>query len=665
MLVRFRTASPITQSDDRDKTTLPLTLETGEQIPAIVERFGGSDLVEGLRLVRVAPEKTLQAVASLSRRNDVEFAEPNYLWQPAVLPDDTQFGTQWALKNTGQVGTNDSCGCQQAGTVGEDIDAELAWNISTGSNAVVVAVIDGGIDINHPDLHQNIWVNPGEIPDDGIDNDDNLKVDDVNGWDFFHGDKTVFDAEAGDDHGTHSAGIIGAIGNNSQGIAGVNWNVKILPVKVLGPDPNENTVDKIIEGYNYVRFLKLAGVNIRVTNNSYSGSGRSIAAATSIQALNGLGILFVAAARNNARDTFNYPQYPADYALANIISVAATNRFGQLAASSNFGSRTVHMGAPGREVLSTVPGFVTAPGVITEAGAKYAPFSGTSVATPHVAGAAALAIAANPSISLLRLRSALIYTSKTLPSLNGKTTAGRRLNLIHFSLLWRQGVTIPRHRCRRAFIINTSGRSVTIQWSAPGDDGTSGTAADYDFSFTSNTTNTSWFVPTTAVPAIAGTVQSTILSLPFRGIAGTIEMKTFDEQGNSSITSIPINVGVNNTIDPYVQSLSAPVALTTGGTALNVIGDDTFKTIALPFEFPYYGSNQTSVTVSTNGSLFFSQIPQDVFDGVTEGLDADASINDLQRQSKVAGLWDDLRTDRGGDIFMLSIRPTPYFVGRR
>jgi len=178
VLVRFRAGSALAETQ-----RAALSTRDGKSILGTVERFGGSNLVEGLRIMRVPADDTLSAIEALSERDDVEFAEPNYLWQPMATPNDPQFLTQWSLKNTGQSG----------GTVGEDIDAENAWNTSTGSSSVVVAVLDGGIDINHPDLQQNIWVNPGEIPNNGIDDDHNGFIDDVNGWDFYHGDKTVFD----------------------------------------------------------------------------------------------------------------------------------------------------------------------------------------------------------------------------------------------------------------------------------------------------------------------------------------------------------------------------------------------------------------------------------------------------------------------------------------
>ena len=489
VIVRFRSTSELARSEFANVLT-----RGGKSIPSRIERFGGSNLAEGLRMMRVPPAETLTVIEALNERPDVEFAEPNYLWQPAATPNDPDFTSQWSLKNTGQSG----------GTVGEDLDAETAWDVTTGSANVVVAILDGGIDINHPDLQQNIWVNPGEIPNNGIDDDQNGFIDDINGWDFYHDDKTVFDNETGDDHATHVAGIIGARGNNGAGVAGVNWQVKMMSVKVLGPDPNQNTVEKVINGCNYVRLLKQAGVNVRVTNNSYGGPSFSVAASLAIQSLNGNGILFVAAAGNDGRDTFNYRQFPADYGLSNIISVAATDRQGQLATTSNFGGRTVHLGAPGHEILSTLPG------------ATYGLRSGTSAATPHVAGAAALAIAANPSISAVRLRNALLYSGESITSLNGKTVTGKRLNLRRLlDTVTGSPDTIAPAVAANLQVLSFNGRDLTVQWTAPGDDDNTGTAADYDFLFSSTTTGITSSLITTVVPALANRAEHNIKdSLP-------------------------------------------------------------------------------------------------------------------------------------------------------
>lgn len=647
VLVRFRHGSAVVAKTDRVSTMLSLRLQDGRDIPVEVRRFGGSELVEGLRLARVPAEDTLQTVESLNARADVEFAEPNYIWRRANLPNDTQFGEQWGLKNTGQVGNNDQCAnqpCPQPGTPGEDIDAELAWNTTTGSRSVVVAILDGGVDITHPDLQANIWTNPGEVANDGLDNDANGFIDDINGWDFVHNDKTVFDAEDGDDHATHVAGTIGAVGNNGLGVTGVNWQVSIMSIKVLGV---AGSVSDIIDGYNYVRTMKQRGINVRVTNNSYSGPGFSDAAFLAIQQLNAAGILFVAAAGNDAQDNFSFPQYPSDFAVPNIISVAATDRFGAMAVFSNFGARRVPMAAPGRGILSTVPQFFNEPGTITENGAKYAFFSGTSMATPHVVGGAALLLAHNPNISLQNLRGALIYSGDQLTSQLTRTTTGRRLNIAR-ALASATDTTAPANPANLQ-VTSINGRAITLQWTVPGDDGMSGNASDYDFISPIFLGSGPLILPTTILPQPGGSTQTANVTFPYRIQNGEIQLRVFDDAGNFGMSSVSVFLGQNHLNDPYVDASNmGPQPLSTGGTSLGLSADDGFiENHPLPFAFPFFDQTRNAVTVSTNGALYFSRIPRDEEDP-TFGLDAFSSLEGLTGQTMIAGLWDDIRTDRPG-----------------
>jgi subtilisin family serine protease len=668
VLVRFRPgaeAADIPVKESREMT-LPAMRVLGREVGTIaarIENVEGFEILEGLRLARVRPEDTLRAVAAFNARPDVLYAEPNYIWRTQALPNDTRLGDLWALRNTGQVGFNDVVGAQQAGTPGEDIDAELAWNTTTGSQSVVVAVIDEGIDITHGDLAPNIWTNPLD-PLDGIDNDGNGFADDSNGWDFHNNNRTVYDGTPDDpttpnineseidSHGTHVAGIIGARGNNGRGVVGVNWQVSIMSLKAIGPDGG--LTSNFIKAYNYVKGMRDRGINVRVINNSYGGIGFSQSSFDAISRLNDAGVLFVAASGNDALDNYGFPKYPSDYDLPNVLNVAATDRFGQMAVFSNFGARAISIGAPGRGILSTTPhNFpISQVGSVDPDGSTYDFFSGTSMATPEVSGAAALLLSVFPNISVKNLRGALAFSGDLLPSLQGKTTTGRRLN-VNKALQSAVDSTAPAAPAD-FHITSQSGRSVTFAWTAPGDDGGSGTASDYDFFFIT-TTGTRLLLPTTLLPAVAFSAQSATVTLPYRNFSGTVELRTYDDAGNTSSVTAPVTLTQNAATDPYVVTQGAAEALSAGGTPLGMVGDDVVKdNVALPFAFPYFGTTKTTVNVSTNGALYFTPVPRKE-DGT--GDDSFSSVIGLRGQAIIAGLWDDLRTDKGGNVFMLQPGP--------
>jgi subtilisin family serine protease len=667
VLVRFRpgaAAAAATLSTRAVPTRFAMALPTeGREIPMTVESFGGSDIVEGLRLARVAPADTLEAVKALNKRADVLYAEPDYVWhkeQATLSPNDALYGDLWGLKNTGQTGHNDVTNTDGPGVVGDDIKAEQAWgSFTTGSKNIVVAVIDEGVDINHPDLQENIWTNPGEVPGNGVDDDGNGFVDDVHGWDFVHNDNSVFDNTAGvypppdtytgdvDDHGTHVAGTIGARGNNGQGVVGVNWQVSIMPVKVLGK--SGGSTSGIISGYSYVRkMLDLwlssggtKGANVRVTNNSYGGPGFSQAAFDAINALNGFGpdssIIFVAAAGNEAENAAEFSHYPSDYLLPNVLSVAAIDRFEQLAVFSNYGPLQVALAAPGRGIRSTTPNNT------------YSLFSGTSMAAPHVAGAAALCLAAFPGTSAVALRNALTLSGDVLPSLAGKVYSQRRLNVFKALQTLAEHDSAGPEFFRDLRITARSGRAVTLAWTNTGDDGNTGQAALYVIQADST------FIGTKVPSGPAGTPDSVTVNVPYLRPTTSISIRARDNAGFDSGGG---SAGVNTSgaaIDPYIMGLGAAEPLSTGGTPLGVSGDDTFKgNVPLPFAFPFYGEAKTAVTVSSNGALYFGKI-QSVKDGSGQviGLDARSSTAELARHKMIAGMWDDLETDAGGDVFMV------------
>lgn len=316
------------------------------------------------------------------------------------VPNDPHFKEQWALNNIGQDG----------GKAGADLKALQAWMKTTGSREVVVAVLDTGVDYNHLDLAQNMWARPNGVPQ-YIDGELGT-YNDIQGFDA---NANVSDPMDDNGHGTHCAGIIGAEGNNSEGIAGINWNIEIMPLKFLGRGGFGSTKDAI-EAINYAIDRKQKGVNLRVISASWGSTQNSKALEDSIRAAGENGILFVAAAGNNATDNDKRPHYPSNYNLPNVISVAALDRTDSLASFSNYGAKTVHVAAPGREIVSTW------------LGNAYREASGTSMATPYVSGVAALIVASEPNITVEKLREKVLKSTDRIDALNGKVVSGGRIN---------------------------------------------------------------------------------------------------------------------------------------------------------------------------------------------------------------------------------------------
>lgn len=346
-----------------------------------------------------------QALEALRNHPAIELAQPNWLYTHQAVPNDPYYvnGSLWGLDGS---------------TYGSQ--AAAAWAAgNTGSENVYVGIIDEGVQYNHPDLAANMWVNPGEIAGNGKDDDNNGYVDDIYGWNAVNDNGVIYDPSS-DDHGTHVAGTIGAVGNNGLGVVGMNWNVRLIVGKFLGS--SGGTTADAIQAIDYMTNLKKnKDVNIVALNNSWGGGGYDSLLLAAIQRAASENILFVAAAGNSRVNTDRRPYYPACYSVASIISVAAIDRVGALASFSNYGAKTVDLGAPGVAILSTLPGDT------------YGAYDGTSMATPHVTGAAALYAAANQLAPMADIKEAILDSVVPTTSLAGKTVTGGRLNVSGFT----------------------------------------------------------------------------------------------------------------------------------------------------------------------------------------------------------------------------------------
>ncbi|MCX8030305.1 MAG: S8 family serine peptidase [Thermodesulfovibrionales bacterium] len=367
------------------------------------------NIIPTLELVKIPTGMSIkEAIISYMADPAVEYAEPNYIRKAVeTIPNDQYFSQQWALLNKGNFAS---------GTAGADIKATLAWDIHKGDSSIIVAILDTGIDYNHSDLSGNIWINPGEIPNNGIDDDGNGKIDDWRGWNFITNSNNPLDDNG---HGTHVIGIIGAKGNNSIGITGLMWNVKLMALKILDKNGEGSVADEI----SAIQYAISMGA--KIINASYSGDTYVNAEYDAISMANSAGVLFIAAAGNGGEDEIGdnndfRPQYPANYPLPNIISVAATDQNDIRASFSNFGINSVHVAAPGVYIISTVPTSLFSTG--------YAFANGTSSATPHVSALAGLLYSYYPYFTYSQIRATILRYVDILPSLSGFINTGGRIN---------------------------------------------------------------------------------------------------------------------------------------------------------------------------------------------------------------------------------------------
>jgi len=343
-------------------------------------------------------ENVDSAIKSLNQNSMVEYAEPNYIYRINKVPNDLMYGQLWGMQNLGQ---KDPKG--QVGVAGIDINAEKAWDIQTGTKEKIVAIIDTGIDYRHPDLADNMWTNDVELNGKpGVDDDNNGVVDDIYGYNANNDSGDPMDDQG---HGSHCAGTIGAKGDDGRGVVGVNWNVRMMAVKFLDAS-GSGSLEGAIKAIDYATKM-----GAHVMSNSWGGGGFTQSLFDSIKRSNEAGAIFIAAAGNDDSNNDSMPSYPASYDVENIISVAAIDNKGSRASFSNYGRKSVHIGAPGVNILSTT-------------GGKYESFSGTSMATPHVSGVAALVWANEPGLTAKELKHRLLATAKPIAGLKGKTKTG-------------------------------------------------------------------------------------------------------------------------------------------------------------------------------------------------------------------------------------------------
>ena len=402
----------------------------------VLEKLG--DL--GWQRIRIPAGMTVEdALQQYKKLDGVIAVQPNFYYHLlTTTPNDPQF------ISTGMYGLG-------------KISAPQAWDLTTGSSAVVVADIDTGMRYTHQDLAANAWINEGEIAANGVDDDNNGFVDDVRGWDFFYNDNNPIDDAGG--HGTHTAGTIGAVGNNFLNVVGVNWNVKLMPIKIYSPNGTDSTSAMLVNAYNYVRMMKLRGVNIRVTNNSYGGCGEACgydqATKDALDGMGDAGILNVFAAGNaNVNNDVNPSgSYPSVYTSPSILAVAASTSTDAKASFSSYGPISVDLAAPGSGVLSTYATSDTATATL----------SGTSMATPHTAGAAALLSAYNPNLSVASLKATLMNTVDALPAWTALVKSGGRLNV--FAALQNQTVC-SFNLSTQAIAVRTKGGYYTVNLTA-------------------------------------------------------------------------------------------------------------------------------------------------------------------------------------------------------
>jgi len=572
------------------------------------------------------PDKTLsihQVIRELKKNPLVEYAELDYRYQIAAQPDDVLFLAQWGLHNTAQSGGLDDA----------DIDAPEAWGLAIDTSNIVVAIVDTGIDYTHPELQDNMWENPGEIAGNGIDDDGNGYIDDIHGIDTVNDDSDPMDDH---NHGTHVAGIVGAVGNNTIGISGVSGNVQLMALKFLNEFGGGFASDAI-ELLNYITSMRMSGVNVLVANHSWGGGGFSQAMLDAFNLSAALGVSHTIAIGNSSLNNDTSPTYPASYEVPGLVNVAATTPADGLSSFSNFGASTVDIAAPGSEILSTVMG------------GDYASYSGTSMAAPFVAGSLVQVLAQDPALTPSQARSRLMGTADSLPLVDPHVLSGR-LNL-HYALTCVPGNPQFNVNLQSGFVLevgmlqtvsaylsdcgvvnadamdvsisNSFGLSETVVLLDDGQ-GTDAVAGDGFFS-------AQWF-PTA--------VTSYSLDFSYLYLNGS---------GNQQVLGnvVPLQAYLFNDSEPFQwQDIGAT------GSSFNMSCDECSDSISLPFPISFYGQGYSNLNVSSNGVMSFDGV---VFSWSNNPIPSAAVPNTI-----IAPFWSDFDLSANGKVVWQAVGVAPH-----
>lgn len=511
-------------------------------------------------------DNLMERARELNARPDVEYVEANTILHAFVTPNDPSFEKQYGMYNKA--------------TPGVDIHAPQAWDMSTGSKNVVVGVIDTGIDYNHPDIAPNYWTNPGESGMDangkdkktnGVDDDGNGYIDDYRGWDFANNDNDPVDDN---DHGTHCAGVIGARGNDGVGVSGINWNVSLVGIKFL-TGTGSGTLENAVKAIEYSTSLGLT-----LTSNSWGGGAFSQTMFDAIKKANDKGVLFIAAAGNENNDNDKKASYPATYALDNVISVAASDSKDVKASFSSYGKNTVHLAAPGVDIYSTIKE------------GKYKALSGTSMATPHVAGVAALIKAVFPKAKAADIKSRLINTVDPVEGWENYVSSGGRLNAA--SAL--EVDNVPPNRVAGLAIKSASTTSVTLRWTPSGDDGANGAAKSYQVRRSDKAILTAkdWDA---ATPVLA------TVKVSDNEVTAVVNFETFDQKGYVAVSAFD-NVHNRGEVSSSIPFATKQVTKIFDRTATSLTG----FTADAPWALEDLGANGGAVFSDSPGGKYKEKV---------------------------------------------------------